>query len=346
MSTQPWHRLPEETGQAFSAFNLYRDLPIRCRSVGAAYLSLKTTQSATEKALQPGVARQLPEPPNSWKQWFSTHDWQKRVRAWDRHQSKLLIEEKREEAINQGLHFRQERQINYTDLHLMYGRARENVLANLREGDLCERREKTTQYTKEKGWHTTEHRTLMREQVRIVEKLRPVIFPLDNSIPVDEDGCGLFFNHDTMAQHLDRLEIRERPYHPRPKEAESCYVPPKFLPPDDDDDPPGKGLPSITFTVPTRPRSKKPDDSPAPQSRSRQPRSNHHCRRHGLPSPGTTNAAAPAVVSGRALAAARPTFTPKSPFTLRHLPVSLLRLGLASNRAAFPILGKIRQPAD
>ena len=157
MTPQPWHRLPEETGQAFSAFNLYRDLPIRCRSVGAAYLSLKTTQSATEKALQPGVSRQLPEPPNSWKQWFSTHDWQKRVRAWDRHQSKLLIEEKREEAINQGLHFRQERQINYTDLHLIYGRSRENILANIREGDLCERQDHPIHQGKGLAHHRASH---------------------------------------------------------------------------------------------------------------------------------------------------------------------------------------------
>ena len=249
MNTQLWDRQPEETGQAYAAFLLYRDLPIQARSVAAAYFSLKNTRSATEKALERGVLRKLPEPPNSWKEMFSAHDWKKRTKAWDRHQSELLIGEKREQAVQQGLHFRQERQFNYADCHLIHSIARQNVLANLREGDLCERREKTTKYTKEKGWQTTEHRTLMREQIRLVQTLGAFIYPPDNSIPVDEDGVAIFFNQDAVATKETQLEVRQLPYPKNPAPAAPCYVRPDYANPPEDAPKPGPNhvFPPVTI---------------------------------------------------------------------------------------------------
>ena len=209
---QPWDREEEETGLAFSAFLLFLHLPKPSRSVAAAYFSSQNTKTATTSRLLQGVLKSLPQAPNSWKQWASTHNWEKRARAWDRAQSDTHVAQVKQKAIAQGISFRAEQQHHYLDHHGILQKVRENVLANVSEGHLSDRREKRTTYSKEEGWTTVETRTLMRDQVRILETLAAKHFPDKGIQPCDEDGTPLFENNDAIAQPGEPTHLPARPY--------------------------------------------------------------------------------------------------------------------------------------
>ena len=211
-----WDPQPTETGYAFAAFLTYLRLPAKSRSLHAAYFTWRNTSSATETAFSEGGSRDTKQAPNTWKEWASLHRWKLRARAWDRHQSDTYVEGVKTQAIANGLHFRAASQHNYLDHHGIVQKARENILANLRDGQLCDRREKTTTYSPEAGWQTVETTTLMRIQARLLEKLEPKIFPPTRAIPTDEDGNAFFHNLDTVAQPGEPTQKYERPYDKKP----------------------------------------------------------------------------------------------------------------------------------
>lgn len=74
---KPWERLPEESTEAFEAFKEYRDMGAE-RSLAKVGQSLGKSTALMER-------------------WSSTHDWVKRVTAWDdeveREASKKLLKE-------------------------------------------------------------------------------------------------------------------------------------------------------------------------------------------------------------------------------------------------------------
>ncbi len=254
-TTNLWDRQPLETGFAHAAFQTFLHLGPKSRSIQAAYFSWKNPQTATEEKLSKGVPGALPCAPTQWKQWSHTHQWLKRARAWDRQQSDVQVAHVCEQAIKQGLHFHAERQHNYLELHGVLQKSRENILANLREGQLSDRREKTTTRTPDGGWHTVETTTLMRLQCRLLEKLEDKIFPANRDIPTDENGDGLFRNFDTEYQFntdTNQARPRNRPYDPPP--VENLHIPQKVL---DDNDPAkypgsedGAAFPPLTLTKP------------------------------------------------------------------------------------------------
>ncbi len=232
---QPWDRQPEETGQAYAAFLIFLHLPAKARSTNAAFFSFENTQLATATRLSEGAPGRLPVAPTPWKQWSHAHQWLNRARAHDRQQSDAHVARVSEQAIKQGLHFHAERQHNYLELHGVLQKSRENVLANLIEGQLSDRREKTTTRTPDGGWHTVETTTLMRLQCRLLETLESKIFPANRDIPTDENGDGLFRNFDTEYQfntETNQARPRNRPYDPPP--VENLHIPQKVL---DDNDP-------------------------------------------------------------------------------------------------------------
>lgn len=65
---EPWERQKGESLKAFEAFAVYRDMPQR---------SIRT------------VAQQLDKSATLIGRWSSTHEWQKRVAAWDAEQDRI-----------------------------------------------------------------------------------------------------------------------------------------------------------------------------------------------------------------------------------------------------------------
>ena len=65
---EPWERQKGETSKAWEAFAIYRDMPQR---------SIRD------------VARQLNKSATLIARWSSTHEWQKRVSAWDAEQDRI-----------------------------------------------------------------------------------------------------------------------------------------------------------------------------------------------------------------------------------------------------------------
>lgn len=65
---EPWERQKGESGKAFEAFAVYRDMPQR---------------SIRE------VARKLNKSRTIIGRWSSTHEWQKRIAAWDAEQDRI-----------------------------------------------------------------------------------------------------------------------------------------------------------------------------------------------------------------------------------------------------------------
>lgn len=64
----PWERQKGESGKAFEAFAIYRDMPNRsCRK----------------------VAEQLGKSNGLIERWSRNHDWQKRIAAWDAEQDRI-----------------------------------------------------------------------------------------------------------------------------------------------------------------------------------------------------------------------------------------------------------------
>ncbi len=68
-----WERRPEESGRAYSAFVLYRDLG-PTRSLAAAY--------AASRHPGGGVAKKAA---SHWEEWSSAYDWVERAEAYDAH---------------------------------------------------------------------------------------------------------------------------------------------------------------------------------------------------------------------------------------------------------------------
>jgi hypothetical protein len=82
-----WTKRDDETALAYSAFTAYYLLPVRERSIDAAYLRANPDQTQIG-----GRAKW------SWFQWSTKHDWVARAAAYDTHlaeQDRLLWEERR-----------------------------------------------------------------------------------------------------------------------------------------------------------------------------------------------------------------------------------------------------------
>lgn len=91
MASHSWHRRADlrESGQAFHAFQHYRDLPMRSRSLDRAYTACLTgcPRDRTIRGPLPDAPKTLPEPlllatPN-WKKWRKQYLWEQRVADFD-----------------------------------------------------------------------------------------------------------------------------------------------------------------------------------------------------------------------------------------------------------------------
>jgi hypothetical protein len=91
-----WEQREKESGKAYAAFLLYRDLGRGSRSIEQA---VQIHRKATGKGLE-----------KNWEKWSARHEWVKRCKAWDMYQQSLdekaledLRQQKRVEIVNAEL---------------------------------------------------------------------------------------------------------------------------------------------------------------------------------------------------------------------------------------------------
>jgi hypothetical protein len=70
----PWEQQPSETGRAYHAFTIYRDIPLSERTVAAAWLKVQASK---------GIAETRP-PSAPFRGWATKHHWIDRGSAWDK----------------------------------------------------------------------------------------------------------------------------------------------------------------------------------------------------------------------------------------------------------------------
>lgn len=78
---EPWEKQPTESGKAFAAFQVYRDTPVRQRSLR----KLADTLGYGESQI---------------KEWSAQHRWRERVEAWDMEQDRVLRDQQTEDRKN------------------------------------------------------------------------------------------------------------------------------------------------------------------------------------------------------------------------------------------------------
>lgn len=91
---KPWDKLDEETGPAYAAFTLYRDLPQEDRSYDAGYRAWLEHKEGASRAH--GARRA----PYSYRTRAKRFQWKERAAAWDQHLA-VKVGEARERVIEE-----------------------------------------------------------------------------------------------------------------------------------------------------------------------------------------------------------------------------------------------------
>lgn len=86
-TTQPWEQQEHETDKAFSAFRLYREMPLHERSVREAYIRYR--QMKEPNFTGEGIRRI----PGYFSRWATDYDWRARMIPLDRQRDEIVLEE-------------------------------------------------------------------------------------------------------------------------------------------------------------------------------------------------------------------------------------------------------------
>ncbi|MCU1257861.1 MAG: hypothetical protein JWO80_746 [Bryobacterales bacterium] len=200
--TAPWSQLPEETGEAHSAFRFF--FLTSSREIDRAWHKFSFPRSSGPSPDDPNY-----HAPAQWHAWKIEHRWEERASAADREERQQEFEAA-ETARGNAISWSAERQEDFRDRLALYKNLRKGLLELSQTGILRDRVVKTVTKT-EKGWETVIETVRAVEQLKYMERNGPMLFPADNSKPTLPGGGSLFIDLDTIAElSPDPLPVRDR----------------------------------------------------------------------------------------------------------------------------------------
>jgi len=112
MNSQPWDQVSGESGPAYVAFKVFRDLGPE-RSLRKAYCIIAPQRAIRAqrptKELKDDTRSGRISVPSQWRNWSRDHKWQERAKAYDKHLAAVEQQQREEEARRAAIDWQQRR---------------------------------------------------------------------------------------------------------------------------------------------------------------------------------------------------------------------------------------------
>ncbi len=188
----PWTQLPNETGEAYSAFRFY--FYVGSRDIDRAWRKFTFPPNHPVPPDDP-----LYLAPPQWHIWHDDHNWPFRASEADAEERQLAFEAAEKEKGN-AISWIAERQDDFRDRLLIYKNLRRGLVQLTECGQLLDRTTKTVTRVSENRWETVIETVRATEQIKYLERNGPLLFPADNSKPMTPSGQALFIDLDLISE--------------------------------------------------------------------------------------------------------------------------------------------------
>jgi hypothetical protein len=157
MNSHPWDQVSGESGPAYVAFGVFRDLGPE-RSLRKAYSVLSPqralrAQRAT-KELKDNTRSGRISVPSQWKNWSRDHKWQERAKAFDKHLAAVEQQQREEEARRAAIDWQKRREEQDEQLWTIQSSLLRGAVAACESGKLIRAVQSTTEQVPGSGHGT------------------------------------------------------------------------------------------------------------------------------------------------------------------------------------------------